>query len=792
MAAKPLSIRFPHLWFATATLLLATKLELCAQNEPGFIEIGLDQATARSSGSYTPARLNEKVLVRGSATSRVLRFAGYSWLPIQNDSGNGIFIEDSGTLLDRIEPGDQLEASGTIDARGGMPVVKLQSVVKHGSSPTPEPRRVSLADLDGFRWLGTLVSTDGVVRSTGAGSSGAYFDIQAQGRTVRVYYPSGNSGAKNNWHFQSGDRIRVTGFSSQYCPIPPHDRFFQVIVNDQANAVVLESAWVISPYVLLALLGLLVAGFMIWFTYERRWAEQRKVIRSLNALSEEILSCKVQADVLRKLRESLPKSMKVSLVRMYLYNRTTQNLDRVGSIAEPALVAASIDADSASPFAGAALAFRSRTLLTIPDVRSSPVFTPEAAVKLDKSMVYIPMIASGDIAGVIELVYKKGYRKLSNDEQICAQHLGNQVAAALKLMHQQAIQNQLLRSEKLAAAGQLISGIAAELKNPLASIESLARNLLRQQMDSLTERDLRSITSQASHASEIVSRLIGFSRADKVTPTEVPMNAMLHGLLQFRGQELLLRGIKVEQSFPQAEVAVLGNQGQLEQVFLNLLLYAEQQQTTAEERCITVTANSAGKKVVVGISFSTAPEIDPEQDPLLCEDTAEKPARGLAFARGIFHAHGGEVRFLRNSSTQARFEVELPTAGKSAPIVAEAKSAIKTWTTLVVEPDGAVQRKLLSILSAHGHRVVPVTSAEEAINLLERLRFDLAFCSVRLPGRNWIDFYEAVRHRLASFVLLTEGIDEGLVRVFEGADGHLLRKPIDEADVEQLLSQIEN
>ena len=195
--------------------------------------------------------------------------------------------------------------------------------------------------------------------------------------------------------------------------------------------------------------------------------------------------------------------------------------------------------------------------------------------------------------------------------------------------------------------------------------------------------------------------------------------------------------------------------------------------------------------MLISINFST-PEVEGATDPFYGEAADPETAKGLLFARCIFNSHGGEVKFLRSGERQARFDVEMPAVVSPIGVKTEIKAVARKWTTLVVEPDGSVQRKLLTLLSACGHRVVPVSCAEEAIDLLERLSFDLAFCSVRLPGRSWIDFYEKVRHRLDCFVLVTEGTDEGLSRVFEGSEGHLLRKPIDDRELEQLLARIEN
>ena len=108
-------------------------------------------------------------------------------------------------------------------------------------------------------------------------------------------------------------------------------------------------------------------------------------------------------------------------------------------------------------------------------------------------------------------------------------------------------------------------------------------------------------------------------------------------------------------------------------------------------------------------------------------------------------------------------------------------------TVLVVDPDEVCQRELLAMIGGHGHRVVPVSSAEEAVELVERLRFDLAFSAVRLPGSSWVELFEQVRDDIGAFVLVTEGYDADLARVVQAGDGYLLSRPIDEGEMDALL-----
>jgi CheY-like chemotaxis protein len=82
---------------------------------------------------------------------------------------------------------------------------------------------------------------------------------------------------------------------------------------------------------------------------------------------------------------------------------------------------------------------------------------------------------------------------------------------------------------------------------------------------------------------------------------------------------------------------------------------------------------------------------------------------------------------------------------------------------------------------------VPVGSAEEGADLIERLHFDLVFCAVRLPGLNWVEFFERVRRQVGGFALLTEGYDADLSRAFAEGEGYILVKPVEESKLDRLL-----
>jgi len=87
--------------------------------------------------------------------------------------------------------------------------------------------------------------------------------------------------------------------------------------------------------------------------------------------------------------------------------------------------------------------------------------------------MFVPMFAETELVGVLEIFDSKPLHEFTPDERIQTQHLANQIALALRLIEEKSVREQLSRSEKLAAIGQLISGVAAELRSRSRASPSL-------------------------------------------------------------------------------------------------------------------------------------------------------------------------------------------------------------------------------------------------------------------------------------------------------------------------------
>jgi len=546
----------------------------------------------------------------------------------------------------------------------------------------------------------------------------------------------------------------------------------------------------IPPPLLLASLMIAGALLAVWWFRERRMARLRREMRVLNTLGEELIGTASPVDVLRRLELTLPKVSNSSGIGLYLFNRGARRLENVHA-AGVAPESLDLDHPKNGMARGICACFRNRALLAIPDTRRSPFFPKEDGAEGPRAAMFVPMFAQSELTGVLALHNREKFRYYSDAEQSAIQHLANQVAMALKLQEQHSVREQLFRSEKLAAAGRLISEVTDELRQPLDSILARASALRSHQAEDPRE-ELELITSEARRAAQIVARLESLAKVEQTDVKPVDLTAMLAALVEFREPECKAKGVEIRSQLGAKPTTVLGSPGQLEQVLLNLLVDAEKSAADAREKAVTVSSSLMARRVLVEILYSTR-STDFDRHDSGEGDHLGGGALALGACRGILQSHGGEFRAVRVSSVQARFDVELPVVETrpAASPAAAAPGRTRQLTTLVVDADAKVQRQILQLLGERGDRVVTIASADEAIDLIQRVHFDLVMCAVRQTGLNWLQFFERVRYQVGCFVLLTDGIDADLARAFQGGEGFVLSKPIDDSEVLRICKTVE-
>ncbi len=320
---------------------------------------------------------------------------------------------------------------------------------------------------------------------------------------------------------------------------------------------------------------------------------------------------------------------------------------------------------------------------------------------------------------------------------------------------QQALETQLVQSEKLAAVGQLVSGVAHELNNPLTSIAGLTEFLLEQKELGKKDRGhLQVIHEQAERASRIVRNLLTFARKGSAERVPMDLNDVVRRTLSLMAYDLKLKDIAVERELSGALPEVLGDRHGLQQVVLNLVTNAAQ--AVAEnprERAREITVSTWFDGQVHLRVADTGPGIpdDLVQSVFTPFFTTKEPGKGtglgLSITYSIVESHGGQITIEpRGTRGGAAFRVDLPpapadalrpalTPAQGTPTV-NAASSVKR-TILLVDADPAVQRTIKALFARDGHDVEVAGDPQHALDLVQRGAFDLVITDARAmaPGK---------------------------------------------------------
>ncbi len=538
-----------------------------------------------------------------------------------------------------------------------------------------------------------------------------------------------------------------------------------------------------------AVLALLAGG---WWIRERRLGAQRRSMRVLHALSEDIIAASSPAEITEILAARLPEATRATSLNLYLFNRRSKALERVPTTADPEPMAAPIEAPPEGLASAAVVCFRNRTQLNIPDVRRSPLVKVGPKTSLPRAALFTPLIAQNDVLGVLEVHNDRKLGYFKPEEQAAVHHLANQAAASLKLQEQQAIREQLFRSEKLAATGQLISGVASDLRAPLDSIIQLAESLAAAAGAPAPEAELQRLSAEANRASEIVWRLVSFARQDHSAPQRVNLNGLMAGLTRFREPEWRVLNLRHQSQISAEPAEVAGVESQIEQVCLNLLVYAEQRAAESLVKTIAVKTSVLAGRALVEIDYSPPQGSEAEPDPFTeATPTGTMGTPSLEVCQGILRNHGGDARLHRRPGI-CGFEIDLPLAPAStepARSPSAASQPERPLTLMLVDPDASTQRTLVTLLGSKGHRVVPST-AEGAADSVQRLRFDAVLWSVRGGGSGWSEFHDRFRSSIPAFVLITDSYDHELARDLVPHGGFLLSRPVQDKKLAEMLREI--
>jgi len=363
------------------------------------------------------------------------------------------------------------------------------------------------------------------------------------------------------------------------------------------------------------------------------------------------------------------------------------------------------------------------------------------------------------------------------------------------------LQEQLIQSEKMSAVGQLISGVAHELNNPLASVLGFADFLIEtgEAPPALAE-PLRVIQQEAQRAASIVKNLLTFARKQDQERRRVALGEVLERTVALLRNQLIQ--LRVE---PVLEVAgglpdVFGSPNQLQQVFVNLINNGAQAiAATGRPGSVTIRARPWLDGVAVDVA-DTGPGVPGDLAERIFEPffTTKREGQGtglgLSICQGLVKEHGGRLSLQSARGAGATFTVELPAAtAPCAEGAGEAHQVPGRARVLVVDDETHILHYMRATLESWGHEVETAADGADGLRRALEGRHDLIFTDVRMPGIGGREIFETLRScapAIAARVVFATGdtVAGDTLAFLEGTGRPVLTKPFKLAELRTTLA----
>lgn len=371
----------------------------------------------------------------------------------------------------------------------------------------------------------------------------------------------------------------------------------------------------------------------------------------------------------------------------------------------------------------------------------------------------------------------------------------HQIEAERQHMHQQAE-----LTSRLAAIGEMAAGIAHEINNPLTSVLGFSELLLKQDPPENIKEELQIVADGSQRIANIVKRLLTFARQNKPVKINTSINELIENTIKLRSYVLQTANIDVLTSLDETLPEIYADPGQLQQVFLNLIVNAEQSmQSTHRKGELKIITRKHGDHIRIifrdngcGISRENLNRIF---EPFFTtKEPNEGTGLGLSLSHSIILEHHGEMWVESEPGQGATFYIELPIRKNSTETGCQPDTPKTTVSAkiLAIDDEPAILKYLQAALTASGHRIDCIDNPEKAL-ASDIENYDLILLDIRMPGMSGIQLYEQMLQQHPSVqgrvIFITGDTSNTEVRDFlTQTNLPCLFKPLDAGELNQTIA----
>jgi PAS domain S-box-containing protein len=394
-----------------------------------------------------------------------------------------------------------------------------------------------------------------------------------------------------------------------------------------------------------------------------------------------------------------------------------------------------------------------------------PSFCPGAGSAGRDSVEWVNRLCAQRTLSVIK---KNGQATLSEVESSRIQFHGQPAFQFLfrEVTDRTRLEEQLRQAEKLSALGQMISGVAHELNNPLSVIKGyLDLIVAHHEITGQTRSDLAKVIQESNRAIQLVREFLSFARGRPARRETVDVNTLVHRVTELRRPALAGAGVELFLDLGAGLPAVTADPDQVQQLVINLLNNAIQAMAdTPKPHTLRVTTRLKDTDTLLLSLEDSGPGVPAELVSRIFEPFFTTKASGsgtglgLSIAHSIMADHHGRISYSASSLGGAGFHLEFPilaAAPETAPV--EPAPALEpsapppsrpafSARVLVLDDEQFIAELLAEMLGVLGHQAVVCHAPADALRKIQTDPFDLVISDFRMPVMNGEQFYhELVR-----------------------------------------------
>ncbi|MBP7654166.1 PAS domain S-box protein [Candidatus Dependentiae bacterium] len=382
-----------------------------------------------------------------------------------------------------------------------------------------------------------------------------------------------------------------------------------------------------------------------------------------------------------------------------------------------------------------------------------------------------------------------------------------------KITEYKIIQEQLIHSEKLSAVGHLAAGIAHEFNNILAIAQGYTQLLIKTSEKVLPEKQLNSIKTiekVIKRGKNIVSQMMEFSKPKSPQKESANIADILERIIEFHKNIFESEHITIEKKYNTSKM-ILIDIGQMEQVFLNIIINARHALIPKNGGCIKLEISEKNNHIDVIISDNGIGMNEETKKKLFTPFFTTKGAYsqnnygingtglGLSVTYMIIQNHGGKIFVSSEENIGTSFTISLPLE-KSTPSIIN-KNGVEKYTNdlqekslkiLLIDDETHIIEIVRQILEMNNCEVIISTNGKESIEYFKNNNFDAVFLDILLPDMNGIDVLKKMKkiNNKINFIFLSGKPNLEVEELKKLGAFAVIEKPFEYTEISQVISNI--